>query len=248
MQLALNLACFLHLEPRNTTMSHIFGHSLRQLRFLVFVLAASNLILGAISAYFLYDNDNAYTLLFDRHVPVLGKTLRLVERTSTLQRNVVNSHLLPGALERTEATRKVPALRLEVGHLAREVSGDLKQFGNMELGNELDRRYDAYFGSLEKCASLPPDRIVQLHEAPLSESRALLGDIHVAIEKSNTWLEQKFQSLSDELTDRTQRKVTILGGLALWPLLVVVVVLALAVSLVSFFLLVNRHPATASEP
>ncbi len=223
--------------------------TLRNLKLLVILLAASNILVGAISVYLLRAVDTRYSELIERTVPALNDLRELMTDTITTMRSTN-----PILLEKPGANR--PGL-MEAMHAA--LTTEQKFRTDLLTGAGLTHQ-PVDRSSLQKAGEAWENEVIGIIQLyPVSSAaeiaheretklRPAFEDYMGAIAKASDSVESIGLTSNKDFTAKTNTLSTIVLGVASWPVLLLLALLLLTVVFVIAMMIAFRGKDLADTP
>lgn len=234
---------------RSTSHPNDHASSLRNLKLLVVVLAASNILVGAFSVYLLRGVDQRYSELIEHTAPVLNDLQTLTVRAAEAMRQTnpafftVSADKIPSAVKSGHTALDADrALRnkLLTAEWLPETSAKRTEFQQsgeafIQAGNKV----------LDLFAAGQGEEANRVREAVL---RQAFERYRNATTKIADLLLDESKITNDQFTARTSRLSTIVLSVASWPVLVLVVLLLVTAVFVIVMMIAFRGKDLADAP
>lgn len=231
--------------------SHSNDHasSLRNLKLLVVVLAASNILIGAFSVYLLRGVDRRYSELIDHTAPVLNDLQTSTAKAGEAMRQTnpafftVSADKIPSAVKRgrtaLDADRALRSKLLSAEWLP-ETSAKRTEF--RQSGEAFTQAGNKVLDLFAAGQGVEADRV---REAVL---RPAFERYQNATTKVADLLLDESKVTNDNFTARTSRLSTIVLSVASWPVLVLVLLLLVTAIFVVVMMIAFRGKDLADAP
>ncbi|HTZ21319.1 MAG TPA: MCP four helix bundle domain-containing protein [Opitutaceae bacterium] len=219
-------------------MSADVAAGVKRLKFLIGILAVSNLVLGVLSFNFLVALDRDYNELIDRSLPTINHLRGMTSESSAVHRS------LTIALGAQQPDRRAGYLKLAEQALVKEGKDvrDVEPVLDAELGTEtvarLKNAHELYAARSSALIALLREGKRQEAGDRVHEMREALDTFMTTVADIADTFAQRSQDEGDLVSANVRKHGTIVLGLGGWPLVVaatlaglIVVVLGLMINL-----------------
>lgn len=218
------------------------SNALRNLKWMVVILLVSNISLGLLSVYLLREMDRRYSTLINHAIPALNDFRELITDTVGAMRMTNPVMFTAQGVSRTDALRNMHAAltreeKFRAGLLAKPDFAD-----DPGLRAALVKASDAFTGSLAEVARLyEAGEIEEAGRVREARLRPVFDVYMASIAKAADFTEQRSLRTSDAYSARTGSLQTIVLGVASWPVLVLVAVVATTAFFLGILVFVMRR-------
>jgi hypothetical protein len=234
---------------RPSAPTHDQASSVRNLKLLVLLLAASNILIGAFSVYLLRGVDHRYSELVGHSVPALNDLRELMSDTVAAMR-ATNPRYFSGPGADPAQALQTARQRLAVEQKFRGGTlSDPATTGNTEdheaihkFGDEFERR------AVEIAQSYGSASIVDITRQRDEKLLPVFDQYIAAIGKAADRIEAESLSTSKVYTSRTNTLSTIVLSVASWPVLVLALLLFVTAVFVIVMMIAFRGKDLADAP
>jgi len=222
---------------------------MRRLRLLVAVLVTSNLLAGLFSIYILRKQDREYSVLIDESVPVMNE-VRMADTTAAkLYEAVIAGLLTPDPVKCANAVKQARHYLVRGKmHRDRALSAGFLQ-RDPTLVVEFRNAGEAYEEAVTRLLPrITPENTADRERDHIEQLQAIYDKYASAIRRVSWLVQKEAKAASGDYSLSTNRHSIIVLGLASWPMLVLIAILAFTLAFVLVMAFIFRTASPGDGP